>query len=58
MYATATTLGLVGVAAVLGSIHTIVTVGLAATFLKERLEPLQQVGIATCLCGVIAISAA
>jgi drug/metabolite transporter (DMT)-like permease len=57
MYATATTLGLLGIAAVLGSLHTIVTMGLARVYLKERLEPAQRIGIAAVLLGVLAITA-
>jgi drug/metabolite transporter (DMT)-like permease len=56
MYATATTLGLLGVAAVLGSLHTIVTIGLARIVLDERLERVQRVGIVTVLLGVLAIA--
>ncbi len=57
MYALATTLGLLGVVAVLGALHTVVTVALARVYLGERIERLQQAGIATCLCGVLAITA-
>jgi drug/metabolite transporter (DMT)-like permease len=57
MYATATTLGLLGVAAVLGSLHTIVTIGLAQIWLGERLERMQRIGVAVVLCGVLAITA-
>jgi drug/metabolite transporter (DMT)-like permease len=56
MYATATTLGLLGVAAVLGSLHTVVTIGLARVVLDERLEPVQRVGVVTVLLGVLAIA--
>jgi drug/metabolite transporter (DMT)-like permease len=56
-YATATTLGLLGVVAVLGSLHTIVTMGLARVYLKERLERMQRIGIAAVLLGVLAIVA-
>jgi drug/metabolite transporter (DMT)-like permease len=57
LYATASTLGMVGIVAVLGSLHTIVTIALARIFLHERLERLQQIGIATSICGVLAIAA-
>jgi len=56
MYATATTLGLLGVAAVLGSLHTVVTICLARVVLDERLEPIQRVGVVTVLLGVLAIA--
>jgi drug/metabolite transporter (DMT)-like permease len=56
MYATATTLGLLGVAAVLGSLHTVVTIGLARIVLDERLQRIQRIGIVTVLLGVLAIA--
>jgi drug/metabolite transporter (DMT)-like permease len=56
MYATATTRGLLGVAAVLGSLHTVVTIGLARIVLDERLERAQRVGVVTVLLGVLAIA--
>lgn len=57
MYATATTLGLLGIVAVLGSLHTIVTIVLARIVLKERLQPPQRIGVAITLAAVVAISA-
>lgn len=57
MYAIATTLGLLGVAAVLGSLHTVVTIGLARVVLHERLGGVQRLGIVTVLLGVLAIAA-
>ena len=57
MYATATTIGLLGVVAVLGALHTVVTIFLARVFLKERVERFQRVGIVTCLVGVLAVTA-
>ncbi len=57
MYATATTLGLVGVVAVVGSLHTVVTMVLARFVLHERLAAVQRIGIGTSLAGVLAISA-
>ncbi|TDB95899.1 EamA family transporter [Actinomadura sp. 7K534] len=57
LYATASTQGLVSIAAVLGSLHTVVTMILARVFLRERLARPQRVGIATSLLGVLAISA-
>ncbi|MFI6392722.1 EamA family transporter [Nonomuraea sp. NPDC050540] len=57
LYTTASTLGPAGVAAVLASLHTIVTIALARIMLKERLRRAQQIGIAISLIGVLAISA-
>ncbi|MEV6110719.1 DMT family transporter [Streptomyces sp. NPDC051940] len=57
LYATATTHGLVSVAAVLGSLHAVVTLVLARVFLHERLERTQQVGVGACLLGVMAVAA-
>jgi drug/metabolite transporter (DMT)-like permease len=57
-YTLATTLGLVSIAAVLGSLHTVVTMALARIVLKERLERPQKVGVTTALVGVLTLSAA
>ncbi|GAA2078625.1 DMT family transporter [Actinomadura alba] len=57
LYALATTRGLVGIVAVVGSLHTVVTMALARIWLDERLARIQQVGIATSLCGVLALAA-
>jgi drug/metabolite transporter (DMT)-like permease len=57
MYATASTLGLLGIVAVLGSLHTIVTIALARIVLKERLQLPQRIGVAITLTAVVAISA-
>ncbi|MQA86655.1 MAG: EamA family transporter [Streptosporangiales bacterium] len=58
MYAVASTLGLLGVVAVLSSLYPLVTIGLARLYLHERLARPQQLGIALCLCGAVALSAA
>jgi drug/metabolite transporter (DMT)-like permease len=58
MYATASTLGLLSIVGVLAALHPIVTVALARIHLKERIERTRYAGIATCLIGVIAITAA
>jgi uncharacterized membrane protein len=58
MYAIASTQGLLGVIAVLSSLYPVVTIGLARVYLHERIERLQQIGIAMCLSGVVAISGA
>ena len=57
LYAVATTRGLVGIVAVVGSLHTVVTMALARIWLTERLTRIQQIGIATSLCGVLALAA-
>lgn len=56
LYALASTLAVVGVVAVLSSLHPLVTMALARRFLKERLAPAQQVGVALCVVGAAAIS--
>lgn len=53
----ATTLGLLAVIAVLGSIYPVVTVILAWAVLRERLLPVQYVGVAATLVGVALIAA-
>lgn len=58
MYAIASTQGLLGVVAVLSSLYPVVTIAVARVYLHERIERLQQIGIAMCLSGVVAISGA
>jgi drug/metabolite transporter (DMT)-like permease len=58
LYAVATTKGLLSVVAVLSSLYPVVTIALARAYLSERVERLQQIGIAVALCGVAAVSAA
>ena len=53
----ATTKGLVSIAMVFGSLFPIVTILLAYKFLHERLQPVQYIGIAAALSGVILIAA-
>ena len=57
LFALATTVGLVSVAAVLGSLYPIVTVLLARAVLEERLHTLQRVGAVGALAGAALISA-
>ncbi|MGH8496865.1 MAG: EamA family transporter [Gammaproteobacteria bacterium] len=57
MYATATTVGLLGVVAVIGALHTVVTVALARIVLHEQIERLQRLGIVACLGGVMILTA-
>jgi EamA-like transporter family len=47
-----------GVVAVLSSLYPVITIGLARVYLHERIERLQQIGIAMCLSGAVAISGA
>ena len=58
MYAVATTIGLLGVVAVLAALHSVVTMGFARVVLHERLAGWQRIGIAACLCGVAVLAAA
>jgi drug/metabolite transporter (DMT)-like permease len=58
MYATATTVGLLGIVAVVGALHTVVTIGLARVILKERIARWQQLGIVACVAGVLIITGA
>jgi drug/metabolite transporter (DMT)-like permease len=48
--------GLISLTAVLASLYPVVTVMLAAIVLKERVAPLQRVGIVLTLAGVVLIS--
>ena len=57
MFAAGSQRGLVSVVAVLGSLYPVVTVGLAALVLHERLGRLQAVGAAVALGGVVMIAA-
>lgn len=57
MYATATTVGLLGIVAVLAALHTVVTIAWAWIHLHERLNRFQLLGVATALIGVLAITA-
>ena len=56
-FGVASTLGLISVTAVLGSLYPVVTVLLARVVLDERLRPVQQVGVLAALAGVVLISA-
>jgi drug/metabolite transporter (DMT)-like permease len=57
LYAASSTKGVLGVVAVLSTLYPVVTIALARVFLGEKLERVQQIGIAIVLGGVIAISA-
>ncbi len=56
-YGLATTLGLLAVVSVLGSLYPVFTVLLAAVFLHERMRAVQYAGVAVALAGVALISA-
>ena len=56
-YGVATTQGLVSVVAVLTTLATVVTVGLAVVLLGERMAVRQQVGVAIALAGVVCLAA-
>jgi drug/metabolite transporter (DMT)-like permease len=57
LYALATREGLLSVVSVLGSLYPAVTVVLARVVLKERVAPVQEVGVLLALAGVVAITA-
>jgi drug/metabolite transporter (DMT)-like permease len=58
LYAVASTEGLLSVVVVLSSLYPAVTIALARVYLNERLQRLQQVGVAAVLVGAVAIAAA
>lgn len=53
LFAVATTHGLLSVVAVLGSLYPVITVLLARGVLGERVGPVQQIGVAGALAGVV-----
>jgi drug/metabolite transporter (DMT)-like permease len=57
LYAVASTEGLLSVVVVLSSLYPAVTIALARVYLNERLQRLQQVGVAAALGGAVAIAA-
>lgn len=57
-YAAAATAGQLSVVAVLAAFHPVVTIALAVTLLRERLNALQRVGVAAAVLGVVAVTAA
>ncbi|MFN8080251.1 MAG: DMT family transporter [Kineosporiaceae bacterium] len=57
IFSIASTMGLVSVVAVLGSLYPVATVLLARAFLAERLRPVQVVGVVAALGGVAMVSA-
>lgn len=57
LFSVATTLGLLSLTSVLGSLYPVMTAVLAAVFLHERLRPVQYAGVAVALTGVALITA-
>jgi len=57
LFAAGTTMGLVSVVSVLGSLYPVTTILLARFFLGERLRPSQRGGAVAALAGVALISA-
>ena len=57
LFVTASTQGLVSIAAVLGSLYPVVTIVLARLVLSERLRAIQNAGIVLALMGVVALAA-
>lgn len=57
LYGVATTVGVLSLVSVLGSLYPVVTVLLAWWFLHERLKPIQYLGVGFALGGVAAIVA-
>lgn len=56
-FGVASTLGLLSITAVLGSLYPVMTVLLARVVLHERLSRVQQVGVGAALTGVVLLSA-
>lgn len=57
MFGFAITMGMLSTTSVLSSLYPVVTAVLAAIVLKERLRPVQYVGVAITMIGVLLISA-
>lgn len=57
LYAVASTMGYLSIAAVLSSIYPVFVIVLAYVFLHERLSRMQQLGVAAALVGVALIAA-
>ncbi len=51
-----TTMGLLSISAVLSALYPVVTVALAAVILHERMKPIQLIGTALALLGVVLIA--
>jgi drug/metabolite transporter (DMT)-like permease len=57
MFAVSITLDMLATTSVLGSLYPVATAVLAAIFLRERLKPIQYVGVAAAMIGVVLIAA-
>jgi drug/metabolite transporter (DMT)-like permease len=55
-FALATTVGMLSLVAVVGSLYPAVTILLSSVFLRERLQPVQYLGVTLALSGVVLIS--
>ena len=55
-FALATTVGMLSLVAVVGSLYPAVTILLSSLILRERLQPVQYTGVALALTGVVLIS--
>jgi drug/metabolite transporter (DMT)-like permease len=56
LFALASQRGMLSITSVLGSLYPVVTVLLARAVLRERLRPVQQVGVTGALAGVVLVS--
>ena len=57
LYAVATTLGLLSVVSVLGSLYPVVTVIMATVFLHERIGAVQRLGSVLAIGGALMLAA-
>jgi drug/metabolite transporter (DMT)-like permease len=57
LFAAATTVGLISLVSVAGSLYPVITVLLARIVLKERVHRIQEAGVAAALAGVVLIAA-
>jgi drug/metabolite transporter (DMT)-like permease len=57
-YGFASTLGMLSTVSVLGNLYPVVTAVLAAVVLRERLRPIQYIGVVVAIVGVLTLSAA
>lgn len=56
MFAVSITLGMLATTSVLGSLYPVATAILAAIFLRERLKPIQYIGVVAAMAGVVLIA--
>jgi drug/metabolite transporter (DMT)-like permease len=56
LFGIASTQGLLSTTSVLGSLYPVVTAVLAAVLLRERLRPVQYVGVGAAISGIMLIS--